>query len=67
MKSPGRTPRPGTTTGDYGYSDEELEFLRAMDRFIHASGNQFPTYVEMLAVAKSLGYRKAEVPCPPKS
>lgn len=40
---------------------DELEFGKAMDRWKRENRQPFPTCSEVLAVAKSLGYRK--VPC----
>ena len=40
------------------YTAEEIEFIRAMHEFIQRTGKKFPTFVEMLDVAKSLGWRK---------
>ena len=42
------------------YSDEELEFLKAMERYKREQRRRFPTFCEVLTVAKSLGYRKVE-------
>jgi hypothetical protein len=43
---------------DLHYSEEELEFLRALDTYKRANRRPFPTWHEVLAVLKSLGYRK---------
>lgn len=40
------------------YTDEETDFIRAMDEFIRTTGRKFPTWTEALAVLKALGYRK---------
>jgi hypothetical protein len=40
------------------YSDDELEFLRAMDRYKRERRRPYPTWTEVLAVLKSLGYGK---------
>jgi hypothetical protein len=42
------------------YNDDELEFIKAMDRFRHQNQRRFPTCCEMLRVLKELGYRKAD-------
>lgn len=44
------------------YTDDEAEFLAAVERFKKANRRPFPTYSEILAVAKALGYRKAAPP-----
>lgn len=40
------------------YTQEELEFLRAIDRYRSATHKPFPTYAEVLGIAKSIGCRK---------
>jgi hypothetical protein len=50
------------TTCEREYSDEELEFMHAMDRYKRASGRMFPTCSEMLEVIRSLGYTKTAAP-----
>lgn len=54
--------RPGhiATSDTVQYSDEELEFIKAIDRFKREKRKPFPSYSEVLGVAKSLGYRKVE-------
>ncbi len=43
------------------YAADEIEFLRAIERF--KRGRPFPTWTEVLKVLKGLGYRKgAEAP-----
>ncbi len=41
---------------------EAWEFAEAMARFQKATGRRFPTWSEILAVAKSLGYQRLEPP-----
>jgi hypothetical protein len=50
------------TTCERDYSEEEVEFMRAMDEYKRRSGRQFPTWSEVLEVLRSLGYRKVEAP-----
>jgi hypothetical protein len=40
------------------YTDEEFEFLKAIDRYKTINRRQFVTWPEALAILKSLGYRK---------
>jgi hypothetical protein len=40
------------------YSDEEREFLQAMERYQRQNHVRFPTYREVLKVAHDLGYRR---------
>lgn len=46
------------------YSDDESEFLRAMDRYKTDNHRPFPTCQEVLAVIRSLGYRRVADPVP---
>lgn len=40
------------------YSDDETEFILAMERYQRERRRRFPTYSEVLAVIKKLGYKK---------
>ncbi len=46
------------------YTEEEVEFLKAMERYMEAKHRRFPAFTEVLDVVKSLGYRRttADVP-----
>ena len=46
------------TTCERDYTDEEIEFMHAMDRYKRASGRMFPTCSEVLEVLRNLGYRR---------
>lgn len=48
-----------TTTNNPAYTPDELEFMRAIDAYKQSKGRPFPTWCEVLAVVKALGYRKA--------
>ncbi len=37
---------------------EELEFVRAIEKFKARTGKNFPSWTEVLQVLKDLGYRK---------
>jgi hypothetical protein len=52
-----RRRRIDPTTFEKQYSDDELEFMNAMQRFKERSGKSFPTHAEVLKVAIALGYR----------
>jgi hypothetical protein len=54
-----RRRRIDPTTFEKQYTDEEMEFMNAMQRFKELSGKTFPTHGEVLRVAVSLGYRRA--------
>lgn len=40
------------------YDAEQVEFIKAMDRYKRDRCRPYPTCAEVLAVARSLGYRK---------
>ena len=48
------------TTCERDYTDAEIEFMHALDKYKRASGRMFPTCSEILEVLHSLGYRKIE-------
>jgi hypothetical protein len=45
-------------TKDVIYDAEEAEFLKAIADFQKATGKKFPTFTEVLGVAKSIGWSK---------
>lgn len=53
-----RRRRIDPTTFEKQYTDEELEFMNAMQRYKVLSGKTFPSYGEVLDVAYALGYRR---------
>jgi hypothetical protein len=53
-----RRRRIDPTTFDKQYTDDEMEFMNAMQRFKEKSGKSFPTYREVLRVLVDLGYRR---------
>jgi hypothetical protein len=46
------------TTCERDYSDDEVEFMNALDEYKRKSGRMFPTCSEILEVLVALGYRK---------
>jgi hypothetical protein len=46
------------TTCERDYSQEEIEFMSALDDYKRRSGRMFPTCSEILEVIKGLGYEK---------
>ncbi len=44
------------TTCERDYSDQEIEFMRAMDDYKRDAGRMFPTCSEVLEVIRALGY-----------
>ena len=56
VAKPGNMSRfPGTE-----YTSEELLFMQRMHQYKQVNGRPFPHWSEVLAVLKSLGYRKVE-------
>jgi len=43
-------------------SEEQFEFLMAIDEYKKANGRPFPSWTEVLEVIKALGYRKVAEP-----
>jgi hypothetical protein len=60
-----RRKRIDPTTFEKQYTDDELEFMNAMQRFKELTGKSFPTYAEVIKVAVGLGYRKTIDDAPP--
>jgi len=50
------------TTCERDYSEQEIEFMRAMDDYKRRSARQFPTCSEVLEVLHSIGYRQVAEP-----
>ena len=44
------------TTCEREYSDDEIEFMQALDAYKRANGRMFPTCSEILEVIRALGY-----------
>ena len=62
-RGPGRRltdERKGAEQGQM--SDEQLEFLMAIDEYKRKNTRPFPTWTEVLEVIKALGYRKVAEP-----
>ncbi len=47
------------TTCERDYSEDEIQFMRALDDYKRASGRMFPTCSEILEVVRALGYVKS--------
>ncbi len=45
-------------------SDEQFEFLMAIEEYKKANSKPFPTWTEVLELIKALGYRKVAAPQP---
>lgn len=46
------------TTCERDYSNDEVEFMKALEQYKRTSGRMFPTCSEILEVIRSLGYVK---------
>lgn len=44
------------TTCERDYTDEEIEFMQALDAYKRANGRMFPTCSEILEVIRDMGY-----------
>lgn len=49
------------TTCERDYTDDEIEFMHALDEYKRANGRMFPTCSEVLEVVRNLGYVKMTV------
>lgn len=45
------------------FTEDEREFLIAMERWMVVNRNRFPTFTQILGVARQLGYRKGASSC----
>jgi hypothetical protein len=50
--------KPANSTSDTEYTDDETEFMMAMDTYKREKGRPFPSWREVLMVLKGLGYCK---------
>ena len=46
------------TTCERDYTNDEIQFMHALDEYKRASGRMFPTCSEILEVVRNLGYQK---------
>lgn len=46
------------TTCERDYTNDEIEFMKAMDEYKRKSGRMFPTWSEVLEVVRALGYER---------
>src|SRR5260370_31721261 len=46
------------TTCERDYTNDEIEFMKAMDQYKRENRRPFPTWSEVLEVMRALGYRK---------
>jgi hypothetical protein len=50
------------TTCERDYSDDEIQFMHALDAYKRSSGRMFPTCSEILEVIRGMGYVKVTAP-----
>lgn len=64
-RGPGRRRSDDRRSAEDGHmSDEQFEFLMAIQEYKKANARPFPTWTEVLEVIKALGYRKVAAPQP---
>lgn len=64
-RGPGRRRGSDRKAAEEGHmSDEQFEFLMAIDEYKRANSRPFPTWTEVLEIVKALGYRKVAEPQP---
>jgi hypothetical protein len=62
-RGPGRRRSDDRKSAEEGQmSDEQFEFLMAIDEYKRKNTRPFPTWTEVLEVIKALGYRKVAEP-----
>jgi hypothetical protein len=49
------------TTCEREYTDEEIEFMHALEAYKRSSGRMFPTCSEVLEVLRGLGYERTAI------
>jgi hypothetical protein len=63
QRGPGRRLTDERKSAEEGQmSDEQFEFLMAIDEYKKKNARPFPTWTEVLEVIKALGYRKVAEP-----
>ncbi len=62
-RGPGRRRSEDRKSAEEGQmSDEQFEFVMAIDEYKRANSRPFPTWTEVLEVIKALGYRRVAEP-----
>lgn len=54
------------TTCEREYSDDEIQFMHALDAYKRTSGRMFPTCSEILEVIRALGYVRVSLAAAPE-
>jgi hypothetical protein len=64
-RGPGRRRSDERKAAEEGHmSDEQFQFIMAIDEYKRANSRPFPTWTEILEIIKALGYRKVADPQP---
>ncbi len=67
-RGPGKRLSEPRKAAEEGYmTDEQFEFLMAIDQYKKVNQKPFPTWTEVLEVIKAIGYRKVADPQPIES
>lgn len=63
-RGPGRRrPEERKAAEEGQMTDEQFEFVMAVDKYKKLNNRPFPTWTEILEIIKALGYRKVAEPC----
>jgi hypothetical protein len=63
-RGPGRRRTEDRKAAEEGQmSNEQFEFVMAIDKYKKLNNRPFPTWTEVLELIKALGYRKVAEPC----
>lgn len=63
-RGPGRRRTEDRKSAEEGQmTDEQFEFVMAVDQYKKLNNRPFPTWTEVLELIKALGYRKVAEPC----
>jgi hypothetical protein len=63
-RGPGRRRPDDRKAAEEGQmTDEQFEFVMAVDQYKKLNARPFPTWTEVLEIVKTLGYRKVAEPC----
>ena len=64
-RGPGRRRSNERRSAEEGeMADDQFEFIMAIEDYKKANGRPFPSFTEILEIAKALGYRKVAEPQP---
>ena len=61
MEKTHKRPLQGSNVGS-DYRDDEIKFMMAVEKYKREKNRPFPTWTEILEIARSLGYRLVAPP-----